>query len=543
MNRREFLGKTACAAGALAAAPLRLGAAEKPRRPNLLFLMTDQQQGAALSCAGNAVLKTPNLDRLAQSGARFTRAYSACPICVPARTTLLTGQSLCATGISQNGQLKRPFGGTEGIFRQKTFHEVLVDEGWTAEYWGKWHTVPERASCFANRDSMSDGKKAYDAFLEKNGPRALKPGKGEFIDSHTGAPYRPDPIDPRFALPSPSEAPPGGEGRREQRRAARGKIAELEEDGNDSEYGRLRLPAEFSPSAFCGKNVVEAITRLKDGPFSITGSFGAPHPPLVVCDPYYGMFPHGEMPLPANFRDPMENSPYAERAKGMARYQDPATLGYMISAYYGLVREVDDWVGRILDTLERLGLRENTLIVFTSDHGEMLGGHGMYSKMVFYDEAARIPMLMSFPGRIPAGTVVPEPMGHLDVFSTLLDYLGAKAPASQGESLRGLIDRDPAACGARRFCVSEWPHRNAPNYLVRTLDHKFLFASSAKSTALDALWCLRDDPHELRNLIGKNPDRRAARDLAESHKEMLLSWLTRVGSPDAAGVRERPAVA
>ncbi|MBN8215098.1 MAG: sulfatase-like hydrolase/transferase [Spirochaetes bacterium] len=508
--------------------------------------MTDQQQGAALSCAGNGVLKTPHLDRLAAGGVRFERAYSACPICVPARTTILTGHSLCATGIGQNGQLKRPLTGGEGVLGLKTFHERLVERGDAAEYWGKWHTVEARAACFANRASMDEGKKAYNAFLEKNGFKIPKPAKGEFIDAHTGCPYRPDPLDLRTTLEGnapPNDGAGNGESReqkREQRKAAKGKREGLEDDEDDSEYGLLRVPRELSPTAHVGRNVCEALERLAGGPFTLTGSFGAPHPPMVVCEPYYGMYPPSEMPIPKSQADPMTHSPYAERAKTMERYRDAGLIGYMISNYYAMVKEVDDWVGRILDTLDRLGLAENTLVVFTSDHGELLGAHGMYSKMVFYDEASRVPLLARFPWKIPPGTVVGEPVGHLDIYATILDYLGCPAGAHQGESLRGLVDREPNAVARRVFTVSEWPHRHSPNYMVRTRDFKFLFAGDPRSPSLDALWNLKDDPDEMNNLLGTRPDRAKWREQAEWHKSLLVSWLDRVGSPDRAGVKARP---
>lgn len=543
MERREFIRRTAGLAAAGALSPLLMGGS---RRPNVLFLMTDQQQGAAMSCAGNGIISTPNLDRLARSGARFSNAYSACPICVPARTTILTGQSLCATGISQNGQLKRALTGKEGVLKQKTYHEVLAENGYTAEYWGKWHSVEERTKCFANRDRMDDGKEAYDAFLSEHGQTIPKPMPGEVIDKQTLGPYTPDPLDARSGrtprtgsdVEAQADAYVGSKSRRESRKSSKGKGDEDENSGGA--YGRLAMPSEYSRTAFIGSRVLEAITRLKDTPFSIAGSFGPPHPPMVVSSPYYGMYPAKDMPLPASFRDNMENSPYAERAKAMTQYQDAKTIGYMISNYYGLIKEVDDWIGRILDTLDRTGLRDNTLIVFTSDHGEMLGAHGMYSKMVFYDEAARVPLLMSFPGKIPANTVIDDPVGHIDIFATILDCLGSAAPASQGASLLPLMMRDPAA--ARGYCVSEWPHRNSPNYLVRTKRYKFLFANSKSSTALNALYDMRSDPYEMNNLIGSNPERSRYKEEAETMKQYLMEWLTRVGSPDAAGVRERPVI-
>lgn len=536
MDRRELLKGWAAAAalGGMVRGADRISTG----KPNLLFLMTDQQQGAALSCDGNKVLRTPNLDRLAASGARFSRAYSACPICVPARTSLLTGQSLSATGIRQNGQLKKAFSGTEGIFNHETFFEVLAKGGWTTEYWGKWHSVDARTACFQNRAVMDDGKDAYEAFVRSKGKKIPPAGPGEIIDRHTRCPYVPDPLDSRYG--QAVVAPGGGapKDRRTLRQEAKGRGAEEEDEEGEAIFGRLCLDASVSRTAFVGEHVVDAIERLHGRPFALAGSFGPPHPPMITPRPYHGMYPAAEMPLPPSFRDPMAGSPYADRWAEMRRFQDPKTIGYLTSNYYGLIREVDDWIGKILGALERHGLLGNTLIVFTSDHGEMLGAHGLSSKMTFYDEAARIPMILSRPGLIPKQSVIEEPVGHIDLFPTLLECMGVDAPPCQGESLKPLMTGAPDHRARKGFCVSEWVHRNAPAFMVRTKTHKLIMADSPTSKAVDALYDLAEDPHEMRNLLGSGASATSLA-VAGAMKEQLLSWLQAVKSPAVEGVRGR----
>ena len=146
------------------------------------------------------------------------------------------------------------------------------------------------------------------------------------------------------------------------------------------------------------------------------------------------------MPLPESIFDDREQSPYKEANRNYEspRYSDPEKVRHFIATYYGLVKEIDDWVGKILDKLDEHGLAESTLVVFVSDHGEMLGSHGMTSKNIFYEESVRVPFRMRLPRAIAAGTRVDDPVSTRDIFPTVLDYLGQ--PPREGidsESLRG----------------------------------------------------------------------------------------------------------
>ena len=198
--------------------------------------------------------------------------------------------------------------------------------------------------------------------------------------------------------------------------------------------------------------------------------------------------------------------------------------------------EVDDWVGRILHRLDELGLAENTLVVFTSDHGEMLGEHGMCSKMVFYEGSMHIPLLMRLPSAIPAGAVVSAPVSHRDLYATILDYCGQSGPPSEGTSLRGLIEGKDS--GKDRFVVSEWNSTSCPNFIVCDGRWKLLRAP-AEANSLNALYDLKNDPHEVNNLIGCNPDWEKHRGEAERLKGLLVSWLEQVKSPRLESVKAR----
>ncbi|MCZ6633862.1 MAG: sulfatase-like hydrolase/transferase [bacterium] len=497
-------------------------------RYNLLFLMTDQQRFDALSRAGNSILDTPNLDRLANQGAYFENAYTCCPVCVPARMAMLTGCSIETTGVRMNAEAKdENVTADSPIQALRTYDEVLMRNGYVGEYYGKWHSPAIRAYAYENRPIGIAGTRShpelglglagiYRAYLDEHSPE--RPAReGELVEVGTHRPYRPDPIDVRYGVPE----------------------SEWVNIAQSGEYGCLDVPREHTRNAFDADRTMDALRRRKDETFTIHCSFGPPHPPMVTTEYYHSQFDPQKMLLPENYGDPMENSPYRAPWLGMEHYRNPDTVGYMIANYYAMVKEIDDQVGRILNTLDDLGLTDRTLVIFTSDHGEMLGDHGMHSKFIFYEASAHIPLMMRLPGIIPAGSVVSAPVSQHHFFATILDYLEVQDPgSSNGQSLRGLVDGN--GWDGPDFAVSEWARPNVPNFMVRTNRWKFMFARDAESQAVDALYDLENDPLEMNNLIGNNPDRSEHRKQAEEMKERLVSWLASVHSPHTEGVKARP---
>ncbi len=490
------------------------------KRPlNVLFIITDQQRWDAMSCAGNAVLKTPHLDKLAAQGARFTSFYSACPVCVPARTAILTGHSIESNRVLDNKDVDKtdapPF---------PSFDQILLRSGYHGEYHGKYHSPYQLALEYTHPVMWLNGKKAppgckatmseseaFRAYLEKNVPkRPLRPG--ELLQAN--GIYTAIELDERFGKP---DAPKGSQA---------------------ESYGRLEVPPEHSLAAFTAKEGLAALDRLKGGPFTLTISIGPPHPPMIVSEPYYSMYPPQGIPVPASIGDARTNSPYADRAGEGVLYRRPPLIQQMTSIYYGMVTEVDDWVGKILQHLDDLGLADNTLIVFTSDHGEMLGDHGMHGKFVFYEGSVHVPLLIRLPGVIKPGTVIKACASHIDLFPTILDYCGKVGHESEGHSLRPLMDGRES--GADRIAVSEWPATRVPGFMVCDGRWKLLYGRAANAPSLDALYDLQTDPQELNNLIGANPDKAKHRAEAERMKGLLFDWLTRVKSPHLDSVRQRP---
>ena len=513
------------------------GAAKRP--VNLLFIITDQQRFDALGCAGNPVLKTPNLDRLAREGVRFANAYSSCPVCVPARTTILTGHSIQSNKVTGNGDVSR-----EDVPDFLTFDQVLLRHGYRGEYHGKWHSPYKFALDYTRPVLWLNGKQAppgskaemseseaFKAYIAAHVPaRELK--LGEHIANMYGRAYLPDAMDPTSSS-EPNQLP-----------ATRKKKARAPEVSDQATtYGCLvDVPPEHTLTAWTAKQGLEALERLKGGAFTLTISIGPPHPPMVLPKPYFGMYPARSMPVPTSIGDARTNSPYARNAGNMGDpYHDPAKVQQMISDYYGLVSLDDEWIGRILDRLQELGLAETTLVVFTSDHGEMLGDHGMNSKTVFYEGSAHIPLLMRLPGVIPAGTVVKAPVAQIDYCSTILDYLGVSGPPTEGSSLRPLVEgKDDRK---DQIAVSEWAKGPVPGYMACDGRWKLMFGRSADAPSLDALYDLKTDPQELNNLLGHNADREQHRAEAERMKQLLVRWLEKVKSPELKNVKARPVIA
>jgi len=234
----------------------------------------------------------------------------------------------------------------------------------------------------------------------------------------------------------------------------------------------------------------------------------------------------------------MENSPYVDANKQYAspRYQDPEKVRHFIATYYGLVKEVDDWVGKILDKLDQHGLTDNTLVIFVSDHGEMMGSHGLASKNIFYEESVHVPFLIRFPGKIAAGTRISSPVSTRDIFPTVLDYLGQPSRDDlDSQSLRGVIEGREV----RDIVVSEWREDSkVPTFMIRSGDWKLLISKLPDAKSVDALYNLKDDPAEMNNLLFEGMPESHVQ-VASDLKNKLISWLADAGSPAAAGVKAR----
>lgn len=496
-NRREFLKAAAMSVAVTGLSGCSEGlqsSASKGGKPNLLFIMTDQQRFDTLSYAGNKILNTPNLDKLARQGVYFEKTYTQCAVCGPARASMLTGHTVAHTRVISNKKAYVPE--DTGVMPMKTYDEILSENGYECEYYGKWHTPIFRARLYNNPVTMAGihktelgpgHKEAYMQYLNPLYPdRELK--EGELKDTLTDRPYLPDPIDRRFDLKK------------------KGKDSNIKVGQSDI-HGITKIPAQYHMPAFEAGEAIHALEKLKDKPFSITCSFHHPHPPYLATEKYIKMYPPEKMVPPININDGMADSPYINMKKRTdEKYSDPKMIQYFMSEYYALIKEIDDWVGQILNKLDELGLTDNTLVIFTSDHGEMLGSHGMRGKFCFYEESSHVPMMIRFPGRIKPGTKVKAPVSNMDLFATILDYLDMPPHPSDGSSLRGLIEgtfnKDDT------YVVTEWLSdlQGKPSHMVLKDGWKLMRPDDSAKKVRKALYDLNEDPHELKNLLGNNAE-------------------------------------
>ncbi|HUX55535.1 MAG TPA: sulfatase-like hydrolase/transferase [Bacteroidales bacterium] len=328
------------------------------KHPNVLIIMTDQQRWDALGCAGNLEIKTPNIDRLAKGGVQFRNAYSSCPVSVPARSSILTGLTIFNVKVLGNTDIEN-----DDIPHVPTFDQILSDNGYRTEYYGKWHVPYQFASKYNNEVRTTNKSKftnvqtnveGFRQYLDKTGVVKRPAGPGELIDNMSQRPYIPLPIDGRYGI--------------EPENAAQ-KVSQAQN------FGIFDGPANGSLAAYEGAEALEALKKMQQGKaFSLTCSFGPPHPPFVVPKQYADMYNASELSVPESINDDLQNAPYKRNKTPFdLRFQNPALVQQMKKVYYAMVTQVDEWVGKLLDELDRKGFSENTLVVFVSDYGEMMG--------------------------------------------------------------------------------------------------------------------------------------------------------------------------
>ena len=375
-------------------------AAAPAKRPNVLFLISDDLNNL-LGCYGDKLAKTPNIDKLAARGVRFERAYCAFPLCGPSRNALLTGLYPNSTGILLNGQIFR-----QTIPSQQSMPQVFRNTGYFAGRIGKLYhyNVPN-----------SIGTNGHD-----------DPGSWELELNPAG-------VDRLEEQPRIFTLTPGQFG---------GTLSWYASPKSDSHHTDAIMADD-------AEWVLERCAKQNDRPFFLGVGFFRPHTPYVAPKPYFDLHPEKEMPVVQGVQEDQADIP----PPGLASYkkeQDKLTddlRRQCRQAYNASISFMDAQVGRVVAALDRLGLADNTIIVFTSDHGYHMGEHGLWQKMSLFEESSRVPLLIVAPGVATKGGVAAAPVSHVDLFPTLTELCGVKPPANvQGQSLVPLL-KDPSATG------------------------------------------------------------------------------------------------
>lgn len=502
ISRRDFLkaGGAVLGAGTI---NLRLLPVEAQERGcNVLFLMSDQHHHAVMGCAGNPVAKTPNLDRLAAEGVRFDQAFCPTPFCSPTRASILTGLFPHKHGITKN--IDPPEKGVDNTWL--TTEGLLFDKGCFTGHRGKWH-LGSRNDVRYYKEVGYAGE-GYNRFLEARCP-ASQFNEGEGQAKLWGRPL--------YMTPAVMRAHEGWH--KLPRRPPQ----------DISLIGRTPIPRECLVESFFSDQVIEMLRQNRDRRFMITCSYSPPHAFWVICDPYYSMYDPATIPLPPSFN---QCPPQHEKALAHVQWSLLGEEGVreLLRCYYGQVSFIDWNMGRILDALRELGLEENTLVLYTSDHGDFQGAHAMVEKgaQAMYEELVRVPLILRYPDRIRRGGVLSVQAQLVDLMPTILDYAGMRSPDGiHGRSLRPFIEGRPDD-GLPAFCERtglRWFQR-----MIRTHDWKYVYSSVLPIELYD----LRNDPCEMRNLA-EDPAHAATR--RELHRQ-LKDWMTRTEDPAAASIKD-----
>ncbi|MFO7957342.1 MAG: sulfatase-like hydrolase/transferase [Candidatus Brocadiia bacterium] len=441
------------------------------KRPNILILMTDQQRADCLSCAGHPQLRTPNMDRIAAEGVRFSHACTDSPVCMPARHSFISGHRVHRHGVwSNGGELPADY---ESFFRR------LQTAGYYTAHIGKSHYYPHGDLHMRDREPWMH-ERGFDHVDEIGGPLATCWN----TESHMTDRWR-------------------EKGLYEEYKKDYEKRFEV---GRDRAVWPSPLPVEEHADSYVGRKGVEFIRDYdEEKPFCAFVGFGGPHEPWDAPGEYATMYDPDETPPRI---DPETAQPGPWVPEHAAKWQtrgrrDDLTedvIRRFRANYYGKITLIDDWFGRILDACEGRGLLDDMVVLFWSDHGEMLGDHGRVYKCRFYESALRVPLMVRGPS-VLQGAVSPALAQTVDIMPTVLEAAGVEPPGDcDGLSLWPVL-RDPDA-HLRGAALSEVRPADSNNAMVRT--ERWKLAAHEDGTPY-MLHDLREDPKELNNLVG-HPD-------------------------------------
>lgn len=453
------------------------------KRPNLLFLFSDQHARSVAGCYGDPVVRTPALDRLAADGVTFDNAYCPSPICVPSRMSMLTARHPSAQDCWTNDDFLAS--------DRATWPHAMGAGGYRPVLVGRLHAMgPDQMHGFADR-AVGDHSPNW-AGVARHGMGVLENANDPFRASLTA-----------------------------------------------SGVGQSAYQLKDIDAAAAALDELDAIAARRrngdDTPFCLSVGFILPHPPYVAWREDY--LPYEGKVRPAKLPVPQGEHPWLawwRKDRGIAD-PDPAEELRARTAYYGLVTRLDTLIGRILERLEQLGFADDTLVVYSSDHGDQLGERGLWWKHTFYEESVAVPLVLRWPNGLPGGQRRRQVVNLIDATATMLDATGCKPlPNGQGRSFLG-VARDPDAVWTdetfSEYCtdsVPVWTGGDAVRQrMIRKDGWKLVYYHGHPPQLFD----LAADPDEMRDLAD-NVAHRAIRDDLE--RRLLVDW-----DPDAIDARMR----
>lgn len=439
-------------------------------RPNILLLFTDQQRFDTIAALGNPVIQTPALDNLVREGTAFTGAYTASPVCMSARCSVALGQYPHHTGCNRNNPMPQ---------ERTSLMQLLQAAGYQTQGIGKMHFGPDSRALwgFEARDYSEECSTGpHDAFYQ----HLVANGYGHIKDPHG---VRSE----FYYVPQPSQ-----------------------------------VPAHLHQSHWIGDRSLEFLqTRDRDRPFFLWSSFIKPHPPFESPSPWNRLYKPPEMPLPHLPEGYRELLTYHNHRQNRYKWRDQGwdtNLIRLIRAqYYAAISFIDYNVGRILSHLREVGELDSTLVLFTSDHGELLGDYGSFGKRSMVESAAHVPLLARYPERFAAGARCEEAVTTVDLLPTCLCAAGLEVPADRDGVDLAAVATQPSRDGV----IIQFAEANDGLYCLVTREWKYVYSAPDNRE-----WLFRRDGQlETRSVAGLQGYEAPLREL----RSRLVGWLRQDG--------------
>ncbi len=441
-------------------------------RPNVLVVVTDDQRPDTIGALGNPVIRTPNLDRLVDRGTAFTRAVASYPLCVPSRSEILTGCTAFRNGVY-------PGHGVDPTDGLASWAEAMRKAGYRTWYVGKW---------------MSPGRPDDHGYQEVGALFASGRGDHELthkVDGH-GVPVT----------------------------GYRGWMFQTMDKEKVFPEKGVGLTTDISETF--ADATIDFIERDPEAPFFLHVNFTAPHDPLLMPSGYEDMYDPKAMPLPPNFKPkhPFDHGNLRGRDEKLLPFpRTPEIVREDLALYYSVISHMDAQIGRMLDALEKTGEADDTLILFTSDHGLAMGSHGLRGKQNMYEHTVGVPLILAGPG-IPSGERRAAQANLRDLYPTVADLTGVSLPNPvDGRSLVPVLNGEKDR--VRKYAFGYFYDAQR---MIRGDRWKLIVYPQADKTQL---FDLKRDPYELDNLA----DEPAHADRRKRLRAELKAWRKRVGDP------------
>jgi arylsulfatase A-like enzyme len=459
--------------------------------PNILWICTDQQRHDTIHALGNESIHSPQLDRLCRTGVAFTRAYCQNPVCTPSRASFLTGRYPSSIHVNTNGNAFFP----EGV---PLISGLLAERGYRCGLSGKLHL----ASAWMGRERRTDDGYAefhysHDPFhgagrggrIAEIGGTDGTGGCNDYLDWLRNQGVGPEDVFERIAL-NPSD---------------------FQSLGAEYRGYKPDIPARLHQTVWCTDRAADFISRGGDQAWFFSLNVFDPHPPFDAPDEYRLRYPQDRLTPPLFRESDLAAYEYLSGVYFQSCARRPGEREMRnLASYYGMMELIDDQVGRLLDLLESSGQRENTLVIFGSDHGEMLGDHGLTGKGCrFYEGAVHVPLIMSWPGHFREGVKCGELVELTDIAPTLAELAGLSMSEVHGRSLSALL-RGEGGERRREFVRCEYynalnmfapdePARNPPCHATMYFDGRYKL-NLYHELDRGELYDLQSDPGEFHNL-------------------------------------------